>query len=177
MPNSLRWFARTLMVGMAVFAIYYPYKLITAFAAFHFSGPTSWQSHWMVDNTVLVPLWGRLVQVGLWVPTILSTQLMIFLIIYLVWLVEREVLFEKRTVRALKWVGGLAALAGATALVAIAFDAWWLTSWNTELPNRPIHVRFDSGEMGVLLCGLGLLLLGHILDIAVLKHRENEEII
>lgn len=131
----------------------------------------------MVDDTVLVPLWGRMAQFGLWLPTIIATQIMILLAIYLVWLIEREVLFERRTVRTLKWIGASAAIAAFCALVAIAIDAWWLTSWNTELPKRSIHIHLESGEMGVLLCGLGLFLLGYVLDIAVLKQRENEEMI
>lgn len=177
MSTSLRWFARALMGGLLAFAIYYPYKLATWYLSFTFGGPTAWQFHWMVDDNALVPLWGRLVQLGLWLPTIVATQIMIFLAIHLVWLIQRAVFFERRTVRALKWVGGSASVAGFFALVAIALDAWWVTAWNTELPRRSIHVHLDSGEMGVTLCGLGLLLLAFILDIAVLKQRENEEII
>lgn len=177
MPPSLRWFARFVMLGLAVFAIYYPYRLLTWFVPFAFSGDASWQQHWMVDDTALVPFWGRLAQFSLWLPTIIATQVMILLALYLVWLIHKEVLFERRTVNALKWVGGSAAIAGFFALVAITFDAWMITGWNTELPNRPIHVHLESGEMGVLLCGLGLFLFGYVMEVAVLKKRENEGII
>jgi len=177
MPHTLRWFARVVMLGLAAFAIYYPYKLLVAFVPFAFSGDASWQKHWMVDDTALVPFWGRLTQFGLWMPTVIATQVMILLALYLVWLIHKEVLFERRTVTALKWVGGSAALAAFFSLIAMTFDPWWVTSWNTELPNRPIHFHFESGEMGVLLCGLGLFLFGYVMDIAVLKKRENEEMI
>lgn len=165
------------MMGLLAFAIYYPYKLLSSFVPFTFSGPGSWQQHWMVDDTALVPLWARLGQFLLWMPTAIATQIMILLALYLVWLVQREVLFERRTVRALKWVGASAAIAGVFALVAIALDAWAITRFNTEQPQYPVKVHLESGEMGVLLCGLGLFLLGYVLDIAVLKLHENEEMV
>lgn len=107
----------------------------------------------------------------------LATQAMILIAIYLVWLIQGNVLFEPRTIQALKWVGLSAAIAGFFALIAIAFDAWWVTSWNTTQEKFPIRIHLESGEMGVLLCGLGLFLLAYVLDIAVLKKRENEEIV
>jgi len=177
MPRSLRWFARAVMLGLAVFAVYYPYKFLVSSLPFAFSGDPSWQVHWMVDDTALVPFWARLAHFGLWIPTVVGTQIMIFLALYLVWLIHREVLFESRTVMALKWVGGSAVIAAFFALIAMALDAWWITSWNTELEKQPIHLRLESGEMGVLLCGLGLFLLGYVMDIAVLKKRENEGMI
>ena len=177
MPRSLIQVARATLLGLVVFAAYYPYKLLTTFVPFAFSGAASWQPHWMVDDAALVPFWGRLAQFGLWVPTMVATQIMILLAIYLVWLFQREVLFEHTTIRVLKWLGSSAALAAVFALIAFAFDAWWLTSWNTELPRRAIQFHFESGEMGVLLCGLGLFLLGHVLEIAAFKQNENEDII
>ena len=36
---------RASLVGMAAFAIYYPYKLLTQFVPFSFSGPEPWAAH------------------------------------------------------------------------------------------------------------------------------------
>ena len=177
MSARMRWFTRTLIAGLAVFAVYYPYMLLSSFAPFAFSGPEPWQHHWLVDDAVVVPFWGRAAHFALWMPTVIATQAMILAALRLVWLVERDVLFEHRTVRALKWVGACAATAAVSGLAAMALDGWWLTSWNVEKARLPVRVHLESGEMGVLLCGLGLFLLARVLDVAVLKRTENEAII
>lgn len=177
MPSSLLWIARATILGLLIFAVYYPYRLLSDFIPFSFSGPTSWQSHYLVDDTALVPFWGRALHFGFWMPTVIATQVMIFAAIYLVWLIQKNVLFEHRTVRALKIVGAAAAIAGVSALAAILVDGWWVTSWNTVQEQLPIRLHLESGEMGVLFTGLGVFLLALVLDVAVLKKRENEEIV
>ena len=172
-PNR---FAVGVLVGLIVFAIYYPYRLFSSFVPFAFSGDASWRSHFVVENSVLAPFSARLIQFLMWMPTVIASQMMILCAIYLVVLILRGVYFERRTVRALQAVGLCAAVAGATYLGALAFDGWWLTQFNVD--NRlPIRFHFDSGETGVLLSGLGLFLLGWVLDIAVFKATENKEFV
>lgn len=175
--SSLLWTARALLLGLLAFAIYYPYRLWTSFVPFLFSGDTSWQTHWMVDDTALVPLYWRVAELLLWTPTILATEAMIVAAIWLTVLLMRGTYFERRTVRALMVVGISAATAGVFALVAIAFDAWMITAWNEVQPRRPIAPVYESGEIGVTLTGLGLMLLAYVLDNAVDKRRENAEIV
>jgi len=167
------WIARLFLLGLIVFAIYYPYMLLSQFVPFAFSGDASWQSHWMVDDTAMVPFAVRFGQFMLWMPTVIATQLMLLAAIWLVLLLLRGTFFDLRTVRALQWVGAFAALAGFTALVAIMFDARIVTSYNAEY-KEPIRLHLESGEVGVLLVGLGLFLLARVLMVAVLKDRENK---
>ena len=101
---------------------------------------------------------------------------MILSAIYLVFLLLRGTFFELSTVRALRRVGFWAAVAGFSALVAIAFEPWLMTILNSEDIRMP-HLHLESGEMGVMLTGLGLVLLAYVLELAVIKDRENKEFI
>ena len=176
MSATFTWVGRASLVGMAAFAIYYPYKLLTQFVPFSFSGPEPWAAHWIVEDTVVAPLWLRASHFGLWVPTILGTLVMVLSAIYLVILLLRQSFFELSTVRALQRVGLWAAIAGFSALVAVAFEPWLMTLLNSENTRSP-RIHLESGEMGVMLTGLGLVLLAHVLKLAVMKDRENKEII
>ncbi len=170
------WIARLFLVGLAVFAVYYPFKFITTAWPFAFAGPESWAAYWFVEDDVLVPFAARAGQFFMWLPTVLATQAMILTAMWLVILLLRGIYFEARTVRALQWVGALAAFAGATSLIAQAFNPWLLTLYNTD-KHLPIRFFFDSGEIGVLLVGLGLFLLGRVLHVTVVLSRENKEFV
>ena len=170
------WIARALLAGLIAFGAYYPYTFLRTMIPLAFSGPESWQFLWIVDDTALAPLGARLFHFSMWVPTVLATQGMILAAIWLVGLLLRGIYFETRTVRALQWVGGLAAVAGATALVSMSFEAWVLTAYNSG-ERAPIRFHFESGEIGVLLTGLGLFLLGWVLRVTVIMRRENQEIV
>jgi len=170
------WIARLFLVGLAVFAFYYPYMFFTTGWPYAFAGPESWQGYWIVEDDVLVPFPARLGQFLMWLPTVLATQGMTLVSMWLVILLIRGIYFEPRTVRALQWVGALAALAGATSLIAQTFNPWLLTLYNAD-KHWPIRFHFDSGEIGVLLVGLGLFLLGRVLHLTVLLNRENKEFV
>lgn len=165
------------LLGLIAFAIYYPYKLWTGFVMWEFSGDTSWQGHWMVDDTVIAPLSYRLMHFAIWVPTILATQIMLFAAIRVVVRMLRGAVFERRTVRALQVLGICAAVSALTNLGAMAVDPWILTGLNAPENQWPMRFRLDTGETGVLLVGLGLLILGWVIDLAAFKAQENREMI
>lgn len=164
------------MAGLLIFAIYYPYKFFFQMIPLDFSGPTGWQEIYMVDDDVLVPLAARTAHFIKWIPSVLFTELMVVMALYLVHLIYRGVYFCDRTARALQWVGGLGALAALATLLSISFEAWMLTRFNAE-HVAPIKFQFDSGEMGVLLAGLGVFMLGWVFRVAMFKDKENREII
>lgn len=170
------WIARLFLVALAVFAVYYPYMYISTAWPMAFAGPESWQPYWLVEDDILVPFAARAGHFAMWLPTVLATQAMILAAMWLVILLLRGIYFDPRTVRALQWVGALAAIAGTTSLIAIAFNPWVLTFFNKE-EFRPIRLYFDSGEIGVLLVGLGLFLLGRVLHVTVILNRENKEFV
>lgn len=170
------WIARTFLIGLGVFAVYYPYFFFSTAWPYAFAGPESWQAYWLVEDDVLVPFAARAGQFVMWLPTVLATQGMILAAMWLVLLLLRGIYFEVRTVRALKWVGALAALAGSTSLIGQAFNPWVLTLFNSD-KRLPVRFHFDSGEIGVLLVGLGLFLLGHVLHVTVILNRENKEFV
>lgn len=176
MPPLLLWIGRVFLVGLVVFAIYYPYKLLTSFVPFSFGGPESWQLHWMVEDHVLAPFWLRFTHFASWFPTMVATVIMLLAAIFLVVLLLRGAYFDFRTVKALQRVGFWAAIAGATAIFAMSFDGWLLTMMNDEY-YRSITLRLESGEVGVFLVGLGLYLLARILLVATLKDKENREFV
>ncbi len=178
MPNSkLIWTGRALILGLAGFALYYPYRLYLYYSHMAFSGDAAWQGIWMVDDTALIPFSWRLFYVSLYLPTVLATLVMIGAAIWLTALLVQGRFFEAATVRALFVVGLSACLAGTLSSLAIPFDAWLLTAWNTDLPRRPIQLVFDSGEIGNALTGMGMMLMAHVLRTAADKHRENSEIV
>lgn len=174
--NVYLWLARLLLAGLVVFALFYPYRFFGWAIPFAFSGPEGWQSHWLVEDHVRVPFGVRLGHFLMWMPTVLATQAMIFAAIWFTVLILRGALFERRTVLALQWVGLCAALTSATALAALPFDGWILTRYNTD-HVRGIRFYFDSGEIGVLLVGLGVFLLGRVLMVTVILDRENREFV
>lgn len=170
------WVARLFLVGLVIFAVYYPWTFLYYQWSFSFSGPEGWQGHWMVDQSALVPFGHRLMFFVIWLPAVVATELMVLFAIWLSVLVLRGIHFELSTVRALQRVGLSAAVAGASMIVAMCFADWMLTAYNAE-NIRPIRLHLESGEIGVFLSGAGVYLLGHVVKVTALMARENKEFV
>lgn len=174
--SSISIFAWLALGGMAVFAIYYPYKFVTGLASIDFTGPTTWQMFYIVEDGIQVPLSARIGHFLAWVPTALATQVSIVASMLMVWRVIQQSYLHNGTIKILQWAGGAAAVAAFTALVAASLEAWMLTRFNTD-NQFPVQLRIESGEMGVLLAGIGVFMLGWVIRIALDLDGENREIV
>ncbi len=163
-------------IGVLIFALYYPYMFLTWMWKFDFSGPTSWQFLYIVDDDAEVPFAPRLFHFLMWLPSAIATQVSLVAALYLIWRVLRHAYFEMGTVTALQVAGIAAAIGAACNLIAASFEGWLLTRFNAE-ETLPIQFRLDSGETGVLLTGIGLFLLGWVVRLATIKRTENSEMI
>lgn len=171
-----RVFAMFVAGALTAFAVYYPYKFLVESWPLAFSGPESWQAYWWVADDVLVPFRVRLIQWLVFVPTALATQAFLIGAIALVVMLLRGEYLTGRVVRLVTWVGGFAALAGVFSNIGMMFNPWLLTLYS---PNQatPIMFRYDSGEIGVLLAGLGLFLAGQVLRLGLAIDTENKEFV
>ena len=163
-------------VGVLVFALYYPYKFFYEMWSLNFVGPKGWQVFYFVEDDVEVPFWARLGHFTMWLPSFIATQTSLLAALYLIWRVYRQIYFEMQTITALQIAGIGAAVGAACNLIAGSFDGWLLTRFNSD-ENFPISFRLESGEMGVLLTGIGLFLLAWVTRLALLKRVENSEMI
>lgn len=163
-------------VGVLVFALYYPYRFFNWMWVLDFSGPKGWQVLYFVENDVEVPFLTRLAHFVMWLPSLIATQISLLAALYLIWRVYRQIVFEMQTITALQIAGIAAAVGAACNLLAGSFDGWLLTRFNSD-ENFPIRFRLESGEMGVLLTGIGLFLLAWVTRLALMKRTENSEMI
>jgi hypothetical protein len=163
-------------IGVLIFAIYYPYKFFSWMWVLDFSGPSGWQVLYFVEEGVEVPAYDRALHFAMWLPSVTATQISLLAALFLIWRVLKQDYFEVQTITALQ-VAGIAAAIGATFNLLIgSIDGWFLTRFNSD-EKFSIQFRFESGEMGVLLTGIGLFLLGWVIRLALLKRTENSEII
>ena len=174
--NSVKFLAALCLLGVLAFTLYYPYRLFNWMWLLDFSGPSGWQVLYFVEDGVEVPFRARLLHFAMWMPSFVATQISLLAALYLIWRVFKQAYFEVQTITALQVAGIASAVGAACNLFAGSIEGWFLTQFNND-EKFPIHFRFDSGEMGVILTGIGLFLLGWVIRLAVLKRTENSEII
>ncbi len=163
-------------IGVLIFSLYYPYKLLGWMWLLDFSGPSGWHVLYFVESTVQVPFRARLIHFVMWLPSAIATQISLLAALYLIWLVIKQAYFELRTVTALQVSGAAAAIGAVCNLIAGGLDGWFLTRFNTDA-RLQVSFRLESGETGVLLTGIGLFLLGWVIRLARIKHAENSEMV
>lgn len=171
------WVAAGLAVGLVLFGLYYPWRFFSLAGSFAFSGPEPWQALRGIDADAAVTLGLRTGWFVMWLVPVLATEAMILAALRLCFLLLRGVYFEPPTIRAVQWVGGLAALAGASALIALMIEPWLMTSANIVAPRLPLAFRYNTGEIGVSLVGLGVFLVALVMRLAMTLQAENKEFI
>lgn len=160
------------IIGVVTFGAYYIYRFLDAMIPLNFHGDEGWQVLWFIEENIFAPFGARLVHFLMWMPTVFVTIGMLACALNVFRLVLRGRYFDPKTINSVKWVGILASLSGIFNFIASAVEAWWLTQFNPE--RAEIHFRIDSGEMGVLLIGIGVFLLAWVLQVAHLLDHENK---
>jgi|GEM_PF-6829562 len=165
-----------IQAGMFVFLLYYVYKFLGTVIPFAFTKPELWNSHWMVNGDVTVPMGARVVFFLMWSVAALATCIMVAFAIWAVQLVRMGQFFEQGTIRCLRYLGISTALAAATVTIGSSIEPWMITRFN-ETDKRDIFFWYDSGEVGLFLTGLGLILLAWMMKVAHVAQRENREFV
>lgn len=176
MPRYAIVVTAALLIGLVLFAVYYPYTFFRHTVAFAFTKPELWQSQPYVDPFVIVPAGQRAIYFMVWMVPMLATQAMLLAAIWFCVMLLRGVYFALPTIRALQWVGVFGTLAGVTALGALALNPWMLTMTNAQNHHGP-RLVYQSGEIGVLLVGLGVFLVAWVMRLAMKLQSENKEFI
>lgn len=173
----MRHLAIALFAATACFAVYYPYVSFSFWGPYHFGDTKTWAEwvHWIEDDAI-VPEWHPLAHLALWLPTVMITQAMILAGLYFLWRVVRRDLFSLHTVRSIQLVGACGAASALVFMGAQVFEGWLLTLYNTD-DIRPIRFVWNIGQITQLLTGAGVFMIGWVLHIAMLRDRENQEII
>jgi hypothetical protein len=164
------------MVALAIFAAYYVWKFLSTTIPFAFSGPEPWRRIPGIGLDVSVPLWLRAGWFAMWLPSAIATLGMLLSGIRLIWRFLNTDFFTLGTVRGLTWTGGFAAFAGGWSLLAWSFEPVILTLYSNGF-QRGFAFRYDSGEIGLFLIGLGVVMLGMVLRLSMVLNAENKEIV
>lgn len=165
-----------LLIGLVLFSLYYPYSFFWHMWAFAFADPDRWQSMPFVDPGVIIPMGQRVIYFLVWMVPMLATQAMLLAAIWFCVKLLQGVYFELPTIRALQWVGVFGTLAGAGVLGALALNPWMLTMTNVQNTHGPRPI-YQSGEIGVLLVGLGVFLVAWVMRLVMSLQSENKEFI
>lgn len=169
-------FSTTVMVGLLIFLVYYPYRFFTETIPFAFTKPELWQEHWMVHHDVLIPFSIRSAYFAIWMLPVLATIIMTLVALYFFHLIRQGIYFDPRTVRSIQLMGICAAVSGAGVMLGYSLTPWLLTIMNAE-DKRGIHFGYEPTEVGLVLTGLGLFMAGWIWNVVVLKAQENKEFV
>jgi len=177
MPSTyIRRFSSAILAAMGVFLIYYSYRAIGFLVEFSFLDHSLWEKHYLVRGDVVIPTWLRVSYFMAWMFPISATAIMLLVTMYLTNLIRSGGHFSIQMIRALQRVGVFAVIAGATLMGATSVWAWMITYQNTAERRSP-YLNYDSAQVGIILLGVGIFMLGWVLKTALLMRQENEEFV
>ncbi|MGC1506631.1 MAG: DUF2975 domain-containing protein [Sulfitobacter sp.] len=172
--KRIRNMSTVAMVCLLPMLIYYPYEAISWQLELSFLDPGKWtrNSSW-VHPYAEIAMGTRLVFFVVWfVPTLFGVAAYATGFSML-WLLHRGVVFDARIAQRLRWMGLFIAASASLALAAGAVSPM-IRSWHN--PDGPLPLRFwyDSGNLGMVFCGLAFFFLGLVMREAIRIARENE---
>ncbi len=175
--NRIKKMSTVAMICMLPMLIYYPYEAIGWQLELSFLDPGKWTRNdsW-VHPDAEIALKTRIVFFLIWfVPTLLGTAAYATGLSML-WLLHRGVVFDARIAQRLRLMGLLITASASLSLVAGAISPM-IRSWHN--PDGPLPLRFwyNSGNLGMVFCGLAFFFLGLVMREAIRIARENEEFI
>ncbi len=169
--TKIKYLSTIVMIGLSVFLIYYPYRVLNEIIPFAFTNPALWETHWMVEKGVTIPAGIRLSYLVLWLVPVLATMAMTLVAVHFFNLTRQGVYFDRRTVRDVQLMGVTAVIAGASITLAYSVVNWLITFMNVN-EKRGIHFGYDPTEVGLILMGIGLFIGGWVLKVVVLQDQE-----
>lgn len=172
--NRIRLLATIGMIAMLPMLFYYPYHALAWNLELSFLDPERWtrRSTWVHPDAVIA-MSTRVVFFTVWALPTLFGWLAYMTGFSMLWELRKGLIFDDRIARRLTWMGALIFLSSAGALLAGAVSPM-IRSWHN--PDGPLPLRFwyDSGNLGMVFCGLAFLFLGIVMHEAIRMARENE---
>lgn len=172
--SRIRLLSTLAMILMAPMLVYYPWHELTWNLELSFLDPGAWtrNDRWVHPNAQIATT-TRIVFFVTWFLPMLGGWLAYVAGFSLLWLLRKGIIFDLRVARRLKWMGALIFASSTMALLAGAVSPM-IRSWHN--PDGPLPLRFwyDSGNLGMVYCGLAFLFLGVVMHEAIRIARENE---
>lgn len=162
------------MIAMIPMLVYYPYHALAWNLELSFLDPDRWtrNSAWVHPDAVIATS-TRTVFFLLWAIPTLFGWLAYLTGFTMLWRLRRGLVFDEAIARSLTWMGGLIFLSSAGALFAGAVSPM-VRSWHNPEGPLPLRFWYDSGNLGMIFCGLAFLFLGIVVHEAIRIARENE---
>lgn len=172
--NQTRVLATVGMVAMAPMIVYYPYHALAWNLELSFLDPGRWTRNdaWVHPDAVIATS-TRVVFFVLWALPTLFGWLAYLTGFSLLWRLRNGPVFDTQVARRLTWMGSLIFASSAGALFAGAVSPM-VRSWHNPEGPLPLRFWYDSGNLGMVFCGLAFLFLGILLHEAHRIAQENE---
>ena len=174
--TKVKYLSMLIMIGLTIFLIYYPYRVMNEIVPFSFTNPELWENHWMVEKGVAIPTGIRLAYLVLWLVTVLATMAMTVIAMHFFHLMRQGVYFDPRTVRDVQLMGLCAVVAGAGITISYSVMNWLLTFMNVN-DKRGIHFGYEPSEISLILTGIGLFIGGWVFKVVVLQDQEIKDFV
>ncbi|KAB7614519.1 hypothetical protein F9L33_07715 [Amylibacter sp. SFDW26] len=173
---KVKYVSTVIMIGLAIFLIYYPYRVFNEIVPFALTNPELWETHWMVEKGVMIPTSIRLAYLVLWLVPVLATMAMTAIAMHFFHLLRQGVYFDPKTVRDVQLMGLCAVVAGAGITLAYSVVNWLLTFMNVA-DKHGIHFGYDPSEISLILTGIGLFIGGWVLKVVALQDQEIKDFV
>jgi len=171
--DKIRTLSTIGMVLMAPMLLYYPYHGLAWNLELSFLDPGAWtrNNHW-VDPDAQIAMATRVVFFVLWALPTFFGWLAYFVGFRMLWLLRSGAVFDLRIAQSLRWLGALIFGSSGIALFAGAVSPM-IRSWHNASGPLPLRFWYDSGNIGMIFCGLAFLFLGIVLREAIGIAEEN----
>jgi len=171
--TRVKYLSTVVMVGLAVFLLYYPYRVFNGIVPFAFIDPQLWETHDLAEKGVTIPFGVRLAYLCMWMLPVLATMAMTCIAMHFFNLLRQGVYFDARVVRDVQGLGISAVVAGVGITVAYSIADWLITLMNVT-QKRGVQFGYDPAEIGLILSGLGMFIAGWVVKVVVLQDQENK---
>ena len=160
---------------------------LLSFAIPVFTKEGYWQGLGMVEDHIEIGWFAWSAYLGLWVGVMVIGSAAFASGIRLLDLFRRDEYFTPKTVRMIQWVGLILSASMIWDTIIDFVDQSLLTWYNTGQGGvtaegawaeakmyLPPAYHYDSGDIALLLCGLGFFLIGYVLQVAQKLEAENK---
>ena len=138
--------ALVLMSVTSAYLVYYLYRSFRRIWRFTFGEPERWQTHWKVEEGVVIETATRMQFFVIWSVVILLSAVAIVAAILLLNRCRKGYLFDVGTARLIQWVGGLLVVAMVADTIFTAVELAIITRHNLD-EVLPVAYRYDPTDL------------------------------